>query len=350
MVEAENWEDISNLSNGFHGLIGLLEEYKACVKKFVAEFETEGTSCGSKMPSKKQSTTKDGKQSMSKAIRKKTHNKKSKGTYSKEEVEKVWAELNHYFDSTPFEILDELRPAGTLTDFPNLLNMYAVNRLAAIAKMLQYCSDNNLDPSKFKEGRVCQKIRAWHKMHKITSGGSDGSKDEFCISPYTDHEGICYPLLEELEYLLSLDLDSLPAEIAALKAVLAAPCTKSANETDTEEILRSVSERNQQLISKMKALAAAETKVENDPGTGSEKMETKENIEKEYQSLIPAMKRKREYSLRKERKAERLMTATNSKTGSSIVTVTDQKTACVKSPSRNSETAQEEGGEKSASS
>ena len=316
LSEAEGWE-ITSAQN--HGFISALEEYKACVKRYMEECENKGVDAiymKAKRIADSSQKTKGGK----------------KKAMHKEDSERVWDEVEKwYFDKPSIELLEKLKriDIGMGSAQPViLLNMAAVNRLAGIAKMAQYCVDNGVSLEKFKEGRVSQKIRAWHKMHRITSVGHMTDGEEGGIASYMDHEGLCYPLLEELDYLLELEVDSIQEEITRRKSSLFSP-PEPVPDSVAEHFLQTVSARNKVLLEKISSKLSEDSSVESNEGTTDNN-----TVLEKYQTLIPAMKRRREYALKKEKRAIKLI---EGKTAESV-----KMGGGVKSPSGGSETAQDD--------
>ena len=242
--------------------------------------------------------------------------KEAKG--AKGQGDKVWAEVGRYFADVRPELVAVFHSLGERgTDLSSVMNMCAVNRLAAIAKMLQYCKDTNTNPQKFKEGRVFQKIRAWHKIHKITSAEHplNPSLYSACVTPYTDKEGACYPLMEELDYLQALDIDNLEEETTKLKTLL----LKNAQDTWHEESeFTTLVSRNRELMH------GIEERIRDEP----RKVAQNAKIVEEYGALVPSMKHRRESAMKKEKKVlkslhteeKSLHSTCNSKTGSLLLT------------------------------
>ena len=90
------------------------------------------------------------------------------------------------------------------------LNMFTVNRLCAIIKMLQYCQDKHMDPKDFMDGRTYHKIRA-HLKQIVELGSDPAEKNTVC------------PSLEEIQFILTIEKDQLDHIIDILKNSLIVP-------------------------------------------------------------------------------------------------------------------------------
>ncbi len=156
-----------------------------------------------------------------------------------------WLQTFSYFPEIPETVIDPFTAIHMPTSRSLLIGntkplpLYAINRLSAIAKMLQYCKESRIDLEQFQKGRIRQKISALQLQRKCLredprlypkhstfyqgNGHSNGT---------TDHDSLSYPpTQDELDYLLGLDVSQIDWIITELK-----DCLYSGNSpaTDTE--------------------------------------------------------------------------------------------------------------------
>eukprot|EP00826_Nyctotherus_ovalis_P020268 TRINITY_DN1634_c0_g1_i1.p1 TRINITY_DN1634_c0_g1~~TRINITY_DN1634_c0_g1_i1.p1 ORF type:complete len:492 (-),score=92.54 TRINITY_DN1634_c0_g1_i1:348-1823(-) len=153
----------------------------------------------------------------------------------------VWAQLNLYFlglgsnVDAAFDKYVSVPEKGPLD--VQFLNMFAVNRLAAIIKMRQYCFDNGITLEDFVNGRTYQKIKAHLKQIEE-------------LVPESEKETRICPSLEEIPYLQSIGADSLPALALFLKDTL---MTSVGHEClPRYEELKQVEANNRRIIQKVR--------------------------------------------------------------------------------------------------
>ena len=192
--------------------------------------------------------------------------------------------------------------------------------------MIQYCRENRIEFNEFKEGRTPQKIRGWHKMNKITATANGSSIME--KSSYLDNKGMCYPLLDEMDYLLSLNGDTINEEILRLRKILVDPKHVQYSINGEEELKR-IAENNRSLLIEVRK--RLETKGKACIGDNN-----LDRMCEKYNDMIPAMKRKHENLIKKERRILKTVGLGNK---SEYI---DEKMKNGRSPSGNSETMQEE--------
>jgi len=168
-------------------------------------------------------------------------------TKKRNKSKNIWTQLNLYFLNLGTDIdtvFDHLYSSSQKEQLDvQFLNMPVVNRLAAIAKMLQYCTDNGMTVKDFMNGRTYQKIRAHLKQIEEP-----------------EHEGeisIC-PSLDEIPYLQSIGNDNLLSVTESLKSTVTS--TMSGGYMKRYEELKELEERNRNIISKIREKIAEEDK------------------------------------------------------------------------------------------
>lgn len=270
-------------------LIQILEEYKTLINRLVDRFEQKNMELTIENLKAYKKRSKLSKKRITKTM---------KCMGEKKDTEKVWDKLNSYFEFSPSCILEQLqeRPEEEL-QFSSLLSLHAINRLSAIAKMIQYCRENKIKLKQFKEGRTPQRIKGWHKMSKITAI-TYGPLTESYQDTYLDKKGKCYPLLSELDYLMSLNLDTIGEEITRLKVMLnrQKECNKSNRELELERI--SIGNK-QSLTCLIKKNDESKRLISHNDV----------KIQKMYEEIKPAMKRKHENVAKKEKRMMKFMKA-----------------------------------------
>lgn len=292
-------------------MIQMLEEYKTHINRLAERYEEKNMELAIKKLKAFKKRLK---------LSKKRVPKTGKGIGEKRDPKRVWDKLNIHFEIPSSYILQELKERGE-DELPlnNLLNLYAVNRLSAIAKMLLYCKQNNIQPQSFKEGRTPQRIKGWHKMSKITAI-TYGPLMDFYEDSYLDNKGMCYPLPDELDYLLSLEPNNIAEEITRLKLMLDSQVDYTKLQIEIE--LERITTTNKHLLNSLME-RVEETKIlmsHNDV-----------RVQEKYKEIIPAMKRKHENTAKKEK---RLLKC--------IKSDSDEKIGDTESPSASSKTMQEE--------
>jgi len=170
-----------------------------------------------------------------------------------------------------------------------LLSLYAVNRLAAIAKMLNYCEEFRINIEQFKNGRMKQKLAALRSQRKLIpdENSTPNSKSVHIETGY-------YPTSEELDYLLGLDTSRLDNVMSELKASVQYSITENARETEMKKLLNWYLDRNKAL--KLKLLQRISTdKVPRNTSKDKDLLSL-------FNKLTPIMVKKRERRLRGEQK------------------------------------------------
>lgn len=157
----------------------------------------------------------------------------------------VWNQLNLYF----MDINQDIR--GSLNRFDSaspinevnieFLNVASINRLLAIAKMLQYCLDNGITVAEFLDDRTYQKIKARLKRLEETV---------LLAPPGTVKEKIYCPSLDEIPFLLLLGKDNIEGTIDTLKDSLTSVCSMNFSLKREKELVE-ISERNRKLVAKI---------------------------------------------------------------------------------------------------
>lgn len=273
----ESWNEHADLKQ----LIHALENYKAAVAKLSDSLELEGVLSGLKAKVRKSRYLPNGRstspvQTSQANLRKRTQN----------ESERVWARVDDFFLGITQEVvtdLERLNAASLRTDSgkAGLLNMYAVNRLAAILKMIKYCNDMRIDLPTFHTIAVDHRLNGL----KLARGANVAVTASYFIAP------------GELKYLAALpaELDSETARLASLLL----STEQNAGERDNAELkerLRKVAQRNVELRSRMMGRITARREVPRPLPDSS-------GLEKKYRQLIPAMKRRRAKELKREKNA-----------------------------------------------
>lgn len=162
------------------------------------------------------------------------HQEKTQRALKRKRSEGVWSQISAYF--TPIEQHERVK--GEMEEMlkgeeeeeweEGWTNVKAVNRLAAIGKMLQYCVDNGMTIEEFMEDRTYQKVKA--RLNQKAS--------------------IYLPRLEEMSYLLSIGKYNVDFNIELLKSQLVSPYRYmgSALEGELEETAR----KNRRLLESLK--------------------------------------------------------------------------------------------------
>jgi len=154
------------------------------------------------------------------------------------------------------------------------LNLYAVNRMAAILKVYKYCNDYSCELSKFQD-----RVKANGNSYLLENATEATMKDE----KY-------YPKASEFDYLLGLDSKKIYEEIDKLRELILKNETPSQmNEKEAELAKKAalISEQNQIIQSRIKARALNQKKI-----LIKEDKSKTSLVSKKYQQMIPAMKRK----------------------------------------------------------
>jgi hypothetical protein len=160
----------------------------------------------------------------------------------------IWTQLSLFFLNINQDMKHSLSnfesPFIRTKDNIQFLNMLYINKLSAIAKMLQYCLDNGITVAEFMEDRTYQKIKA--RLKRIEDAA-------LVYSAGTIKEVMHCPSLNEIPYLLSLK----NADIGSIANVLKNNVTSSLsfNYLDMplkcEEELKKVEEKNKGMINRL---------------------------------------------------------------------------------------------------
>ena len=138
-----------------------------------------------------------------KLVRQKARKKGTLGSKGKN----VWAQLEPFFASISDDVQSAFDSLLEPQNFPEpmhdgqFLNVYAINRLCAIAKMLLYCQENEVGIPQFMEDRTYQKIKARQKQR-------------------AGEESIYFPTAEEVDYLLCVGKERANQVMAELKEII----------------------------------------------------------------------------------------------------------------------------------
>jgi len=155
----------------------------------------------------------------------------------------IWTQLNLWFMGISENMKGSLD--SIILTLPNskipiqFLNVAAINRLSAIAKMLQYCLNNGITVAEFMEDRTYQKIKA--RLKRMEKTGTSGS----------NKDTMYYPSLDEIPYLLSLRNDNVEIVVNQLKSNIILLHNTNTSLRNEEELQR-VWSRNRRIIEKMK--------------------------------------------------------------------------------------------------
>eukprot|EP00826_Nyctotherus_ovalis_P002035 TRINITY_DN10386_c0_g1_i4.p1 TRINITY_DN10386_c0_g1~~TRINITY_DN10386_c0_g1_i4.p1 ORF type:complete len:465 (+),score=93.75 TRINITY_DN10386_c0_g1_i4:227-1621(+) len=198
-----------------------------------------------------------------------------------------------YFVRVPLSVVQNLHATAkgsSNLDNVEFLSLHAVNRLSAIAKMLNYCKEQTVSLIQFKKGRTKQKLAALRSQHKLLANEHPNSSSTSSTSAAADY----YPSSEELGYLCGLDVGKLCEVVAELKGRICARSGKSEREEVMERYfehyLEGSKERKEKIVRSVVLEEAA-----NDRGVDNELVER-------YSKLIPSMKKKRETILAEEQR------------------------------------------------
>ena len=209
-------------------IISLLESYKKAVSEYIHN---------------KTKKTNTFTQPLTILSRKEHDQHIGKPNSKKERYNVIWNTFDTFFSFVELEISDMIErmlkeeyEVEELKD--EVLNMYAVNRLAAVAKMLQYCIDNGMTINEFVEKRTYQKIKA--RLNQRKSIGSA----ESCDSSYL-------PGLDEFDYLISIGKYNLDLTIDLLKNQLSSWCRGT--ESGMERELKVIALKNRMLLESIKS-------------------------------------------------------------------------------------------------
>lgn len=193
LAKLKTW---SSTSRTHKPIIDMLENYKRQIQRYIEEYFGKNNDINEFVNALW----------LYKASReeRKEHEKLRKGKYL--QGKSVWNKLDHYFVNISPEVkksFDKLLTAIHKDSIPDsFLNMSAVNQLAAIGKMLQYCIENRMTTKEFMEDRIYQKLKAKYKQ---------------CTDDNTMDKLIYTPTLDEIPYLLSLENNSLDQVVSSLK-------------------------------------------------------------------------------------------------------------------------------------
>lgn len=173
----------------------------------------------------------------------KTHNQyMDKSNSKRKRYEAIWNNFDSFLNpkEPQINILEVILKSECEVDEleEGLLNMHAVNRLAAIGKMLQYCIDNGMTIAEFMEKRTCQKIKA--RLNQRKSAESVG----LCGSSYL-------PTLVEFDYLTSIGNNNIEFTIDLLKSQLSSWYGSTMGAVERE--LERVTAKNRTLLESIKS-------------------------------------------------------------------------------------------------
>eukprot|EP00826_Nyctotherus_ovalis_P046115 TRINITY_DN5175_c0_g1_i5.p1 TRINITY_DN5175_c0_g1~~TRINITY_DN5175_c0_g1_i5.p1 ORF type:complete len:310 (+),score=38.14 TRINITY_DN5175_c0_g1_i5:209-1138(+) len=162
--------------------------------------------------------------------------------HAKAKDKHIWKLLNLHFMGIDQEVRKILKKFGspslraeTSTQF---LDMASINRLSAIAKMLQYCLDNRITISEFINDRIYQKVSARFKLLKEANPQGASKEILYCPSP------------SEIPYLLSLDFGNIESLVVRLKSNMLA-FRGASTLLAREKELKVVANRNKVMIEKV---------------------------------------------------------------------------------------------------
>lgn len=171
-----------------------------------------------------------------------------------------------------------------------LLSLFVINRLAAIAKMLSYCAENKMEVDDFMDGRIYQKIKAKLNNQKQKSS---------TFMPHNSEETKYCPALEEIDYLLSIGKHKTYLKIAELKAHILTVKGDNAQLNEKTDQLSEVSMRNKRLFSEIATKMARKSEVRK----ADKQQELEKLIEKYVELTTNIRKRKKRVNLKNTKKA-----------------------------------------------
>ncbi len=259
-------------SGSIEEFIDRLEEYKSLVATHIKKtsiFENTIKSLRDSINKCKAQQKKLGLESetVSKRI-----SKRERKDEEEETGRKVWRKIDSFLIGLTPDVLSRFTTVSTVPlvseSFPSLLNMHAVNRLAAILKMVKYCYDTSTDLDSFqfsiKEGHYSPLLSSHHY----------------------------YPSSTELSYLLTLQKELLEEEIFRLRSLLlevdsVQPFSAADPQSELEQKLAKIVEQNRVLQNHIKNRAISRKKT----AAIDEKSKV---VLKKYHEMIPALKRKRQ--------------------------------------------------------
>ena len=137
-----------------------------------------------------------------------------------------WFQTYSYFPRIPEAILNLIQDihkplSNLLTEDLRILPMPEINRLSAIAKMLQYCNSSRIALEQFQKGRTRQKISTLQQQRKcLREDPKYSTFYRYGGNIKSAEETVEYPTLEELDYLLKLDITQIDTIINNLKTRL----------------------------------------------------------------------------------------------------------------------------------
>ncbi|MDR3737200.1 MAG: hypothetical protein P4L10_16925 [Acidobacteriaceae bacterium] len=270
------------------GFIRALEEYKTvAVKQLRGGFEFENIIDALKVKIKKCKFQQGQLARRSKSASGRLTQPNFQSDKGQSDPAHVWGQVDHYLMGITPEVLDDFGRLDRVglghLHSPKLLSMYAVNRLAAILKMVKYCQDTQIDAYTFRaQAEALSKVGLrLPQTRGVTAGKS------YMVDP------------GELAYLVGLSVDQLHNETIRLKALLLmsgepnkAPESQVA-EPEIEGKLQALARRNAELREKVRARVLFQRKAKDCvPDTSV--------LERQYKQLIPTMKRKRARDLQEE--------------------------------------------------
>ena len=173
------------------------------------------------------------------------------------------------------EIIDQILPSNNI----QFLSMHSINRLVAIAKMLNYCRVFKINLLQFQQGRIKQKIIALETKRKLFLTEQKIFHNKNLLEAIEE-----YPSVEELSYLLTLDISKLDDIISNLKENLEYipdNCEYKLKEQVFKLYLENNNKRRRKLIQRILTESAS---GDNDDFN---------NIILKYQTMIPTIIKKR---------------------------------------------------------
>ena len=220
-----------------------------------------------------------------------------------EEHNKVWQQANTYMMGITPEVLEEFERLA----YPDplrkpcseyILNLYAINRLAAILKMFKYCQDARIDILVFQKQLRCKGKCAVRSMKNWTKTESNAKLGDLFL------QGSFYPIPSEYDYLRSLKIEQIEDELCSLRSTLLDCAEQGCNsaesagqilsEANLETRIRALSTKTRALHDRVLDRVRAQKKqVRVNVPTGV-------SLKRLYEQIVPAMKRKRAKALREE--------------------------------------------------
>lgn len=222
-------------------IIGAIENYKKLVKKYIRRYHRKDNPIEQLhlllLKAKNAYITEANSSNVTEDFIETRGKYLSKRKNIKKRDKDIWAQLNLYFMGIGENIKTTLNTLTTSLPQPEpciqFLNMFVINRLSAIAKMLQYCLDNGITVAEFMEDRTYQKIKA--RLKRIDEVSSGGIEALYC------------PSLDEIPFLLSLRGENIENIINGLKSSITFQHT-SITSPRSEEELKIISDKNKNIV------------------------------------------------------------------------------------------------------